>query len=934
MSLIRVLKKRWVAPAVLALTSASTALAQTPITVFHDDFSGGSTVNSNPTSPAAPSLNAAAYQIIAGKAYAADPVIVAPTGTNAGKLQFGLNNATPSNAFIEAQAIFTPHAVKLDALNDYVEMTVTFTAESSLLDDSNSGIFFGLFNSSSEVPSPATALHDPVVSQPRPNGQQSTAFEAGYAGYWRGHVIRMFGSGGQFRFYGRPAVTSGTSFNQEVLGTNGSQFATGNSSITSLSAGTQYTAVVRFTKYNTLEAPRIRGNVALYLGNSADGAPIPNTELQQNATSSGNILTMVYDAVAIGLRTSSGVAADSKSVAINSIKIVTTGKVLVAPVITTQPSAQNVSLGDPVTFSVVATGGSDTGSELTYQWRKEGVDLPGATDSSYSIPSAMYEDAGNYSVVVTNTAGSTTSVDANLHVAPPAPPSITAHPGDLAIVAGESATFTVGGGGFGLSYQWQKSTDGGASFADVPGATSATYTIARAQTSHIGMYRAVVTNSTGSINSNAASLTLTYSSVGFTPNGYAAAATGGGNLAETVVTTASAFKTAAESTSAAVITVLGTIDLGGKVSVKSNKTIQGIDGEATVVGNIEIAAGVSNVVIRGLNVTNPAGSGISIAGANTVFITNVSFFDSSAPLLSITNGADNITVAWSEFFFSSTNIANRQATLIGNATGETKPLRVTLHHNWWSNGLVSHMPDTTYGHVHMYNNLFRSVDSTALGNTTGTLVLGNAQLFSERNQYTGITAPFNKNADLNGRLRNLGNVYTSSSGANAGEEIVFTPNYGYQLQTAASVAASVSTHAGNTAGAGSNPPEAAAGSVSITGSASSVPVGGSFTLTAVTTGLDVASLQWRRNNFDISGATSPTYTVSGASFATAGNFTVAATLASGETLVSVPFTVETTPDSSQVPSSESPGADGGGSPSLYFLGALGVLACLRRAFRS
>lgn len=83
-----------------------------------------------------------------------------------------------------------------------------------------------------------------------------------------------------------------------------------------------------------------------------------------------------------------------------------------APTITTQPVSQSAVAGASVTFSVVATGSSS----LSYQWRKDGSSVSGATSSSYTISSVTTSDAGSYDVVVTNSAGSATSSAATLTV--------------------------------------------------------------------------------------------------------------------------------------------------------------------------------------------------------------------------------------------------------------------------------------------------------------------------------------------------------------------------------------------------------------------------------------------------------------------------------------------------------------------------------------
>lgn len=81
-----------------------------------------------------------------------------------------------------------------------------------------------------------------------------------------------------------------------------------------------------------------------------------------------------------------------------------------APSISTQPANATVLTGATATFSVVASGGS-----LSYQWRKNGTPIAGATSAQYTTPPADYRDAGaQYSVVVSNASGSTTSTSAVL----------------------------------------------------------------------------------------------------------------------------------------------------------------------------------------------------------------------------------------------------------------------------------------------------------------------------------------------------------------------------------------------------------------------------------------------------------------------------------------------------------------------------------------
>jgi uncharacterized membrane protein YgcG len=128
---------------------------------------------------------------------------------------------------------------------------------------------------------------------------------------------------------------------------------------------------------------------------------------------------------------------------------------------------------------------------------------------------------------------------------------------------------------------------------------------------------------------------------------------------------------------------------------------------------------------------------------------------------------------------------------------------------------------------------------------------------------------------------------------------------------------------------------------SISGPTDVVVPGTAFTLTAVPTGFTGASYQWRLNNFDLTGATAATCTISSAQSAHAGIYTVAIGLAAGDSVVSSPLTITlgTAAGSSSSGSSSSSsggaaagsasGGGGGGAPSLWYLALIGLLAMAR-----
>ncbi|MBP1773912.1 MAG: uncharacterized protein H6P99_3075 [Holophagaceae bacterium] len=86
-----------------------------------------------------------------------------------------------------------------------------------------------------------------------------------------------------------------------------------------------------------------------------------------------------------------------------------------APAISAQPTDQSVQAGATATFSVTATGTAP----LTYQWKKGGTAIAGATSASYTTPATVVGDSGSsFTVTVTNAAGSLTSSAAVLTVTP------------------------------------------------------------------------------------------------------------------------------------------------------------------------------------------------------------------------------------------------------------------------------------------------------------------------------------------------------------------------------------------------------------------------------------------------------------------------------------------------------------------------------------
>jgi hypothetical protein len=155
-----------------------------------------------------------------------------------------------------------------------------------------------------------------------------------------------------------------------------------------------------------------------------------------------------------------------------------------------------VVAGKAVTFTVAV----DQAPGLRYQWQKNGMDIDGATGTTYTIPATIPTDSGaTFRVVVSDPVGTTTSIPATLAVTPaPDGPVILTNPARARLHPGETATLSVTAkSATPMSYRWQQGRLT-TNFVDIPGATAATYTPPLARLAdHRTLFRCVVTNAGG-----------------------------------------------------------------------------------------------------------------------------------------------------------------------------------------------------------------------------------------------------------------------------------------------------------------------------------------------------------------------------------------------------------------------------------------------------
>ncbi len=235
------------------------------------------------------------------------------------------------------------------------------------------------------------------------------------------------------------------------------------------------------------------GTTPLKYGWSRDGKPFSSIGVEPSATLTlGNLQASDAGLVTVVVSNAYGTVTSTAA----KLTVVMDPSVLG---IATQPVAQTVVAGSSASFSVTANGIGP----FTYQWKRDGASISGATNAALNLTNVQTGDAGSYTVLVSNTMGSVTSAGAYLTVTPAQTvPVISVPPVSQSVTVGGSASFRVNAIGMSLLYQWKKSG------TPISGATSEILSLTTVQLSDAGSYTVTVTNSAGSVTSQAAVLTV------------------------------------------------------------------------------------------------------------------------------------------------------------------------------------------------------------------------------------------------------------------------------------------------------------------------------------------------------------------------------------------------------------------------------------------
>jgi arabinan endo-1,5-alpha-L-arabinosidase len=613
-----------------------------------------------------------------------------------------------------------------------------------------------------------------------------------------------------------------------------------------------------------------------------------------------------------------------------------------APAITTQPAGQTVTLGSSITFTVAASGSPTP----TYQWRKDNVNLSGATGTSYTIASVAAGDAGSYTVVATNSAGSANSNAATLGV-------LASRLVDETVTTGHGVTLSAANASG--SIQWQVSTDGGSTWSNLSnsgpydGVTTSSLMITNAGSALNGLkYRFVATDNGSVSKSPAVTLTVAPASLPFPTS---IAVDGSGNL---FVGDANANTIQIISTTGLISLVAGTSGTSGTsdgtgAAARFNQP----NGLTLLAGGTIMVSDTSNATIRSITssgvVTTLAGSPGSRGNADgtggaATFSSPIGIARDASGVLYVAD-AMNHTIRK----ITSNGIVSTIAGSAGVA-GFTDGTGAAARFNFPSgiavdgNGNI-YVADTT-------NNLIRKITGADVVTT-----LAGVQNVAGYDDGTGSGALFNHPGGL--AADGSGNLYLAD-----------TDNSTIRKITPAGVVTTIAglpTIAGLENGAGQfalfNHPQAlsvdASGNIYVadTGNATirkidangnvntlaltasiapafttqpasqTVTVGTAVTFTVAASGLPAPTFQWQKGNVNISGAASASYSIASAAATDAGSYTAVATNASGSvTSNAATLTVNAAPTPTPAPSG---GGGGGGAMEAWFIAGLTLLGAAR-----
>ena len=477
-----------------------------------------------------------------------------------------------------------------------------------------------------------------------------------------------------------------------------------------------------------------------------------------------------------------------------------------APVnITTQPSSDIKCVGSSVSFSVTATG-----TISGYQWKLNGTNIVGATNSTYTIPSVSALDAGNYTVEVQSaTCSNVLSSAATLTINSATAPTVQQNVGTNPICQGSSANIRTASSTY-SGWQWKK--DG----SNMVGETSRNLALTLS-----GSYEVVITDGNG--------CTATSAPFVFVVNALPDATISAGGSTNICSGSTVTLSNAATGTYQWIV---GGTDIP---SATNSSYVASSSGNYTV--RVTSAAGCQSTTATPTAVTvSPATVGGGVTGASTTICSG-----SNSPLLTLA-GQTGTVIRWESSvspFSTWTPIVNTNATYTSGALTQTTQFRAVVQSGACAEAAsfeeeIAVTPPSVGGTVSGSKTIcsLGSTGTMTLSGKTGNVV-----------RWESSVAPFSS-------WTTILNTTTSHSAILLTE----TTRYRAVVQNTALCAEATSSYAEIVV---DNVP-----TFSVNPSSQNICEGSPVTFTATATSVNpITGYQWKRDGINISGATTNSYTI-------------------------------------------------------------------------
>lgn len=296
------------------------------------------------------------------------------------------------------------------------------------------------------------------------------------------------------------------------------------------------------------------------------------------------------------------------------------------------------------------------------------------------------------------------------------------------------------------------------------------------------------------------------------PEGFGAAATGGGNATPITVTTYDEFKAAIKLTTPQVILVSGTITCSYTSETLTNKTIIGLKGArlvntnqtATGSGILYLKPGSNNVIIRNLIFEGPGAYDVDgrdnlTSECTNLWVDHCEFQDGTDGNFDNKGAGDNTTISWCKFTYLKPAKAggpggaddHRFTNLVGSSKSDFPAdghYSITFQNCYWADGCKERMPRARNAELHLLNCYYNT-------SVSGSLAIGlgggnnNTTCYVENTNFANIASVYRNYNSTDGGT--VGLIFDGCLNGSANVGSVSKPSYAYTVLPVAEVATAV-----------------------------------------------------------------------------------------------------------------------------------------------